>query len=433
MIPFQIDTLGQPEHHSPLALSIADGDGVANFVSEETRVLFEHFVHTNRPSDTRSLELAGPRQNIFFQPQQCRAAVVTCGGLCPGINNVIRSIFIELHHNYGVQEVLGIRQGYLGLDPAHGEPPKKITSEFIEVIHTLGGTVLGSSRGPRSPEVMVDFLQSQQIDMLFCIGGDGTQRGAHAIAQEVNRRGEKIAVVGVPKTIDNDIPYVYRSFGYATALEKAAEVIRAAHVEAKGAINGVGLVKLMGRDAGFIAAGATLASQEVNFVLVPEIDFSLTGFLAALEKRLHARKHAVIVVSEGTGQHLLEKATEQDLSGNRRYADIGLFLKQKILAHFASKDFSVNVKYLDPSYLIRSVPANSADRILSDQLARHAVHAAMAGKTNMLVGHWNNEFVHVPIPAVVSEKKILDLEGQLWRSTQLATGQPRWPPAKIKG
>lgn len=425
-----ITTLGICREASPQVFYSSpehDGD---HFVSDEMRIRFHVEFKTGSPPDDLSFEEAGPRRKIFFNPSTTTAAIVTCGGLSPGLNNVIRSVYYELKMNYGVRRILGIRNGYLGLNPNVGREPIELTNDFVEPIHKLGGTVLGSSRGPQDPEVIVDFLQSAQINILICLGGDGTQRGAHAIHEEIQRRGVPIAVVGIPKTIDNDIPFVKQSFGFVTALGKAAEVIRGAHVEAEGAINGIGLVKLMGRHAGFIAAGASVVSQEVNFTLVPEIAFPLegeNGLLAALERRLRARQHAVIVVAEGAGQHLFEQATEgRDASGNLAFQDIGILLRAKILRYFADRSIPVAVKYLDPSYHIRSVPAVAYDRYLCDQMGRHAVHAAMAGKTGLMIGSEHGQFIHVPIPTVVSQKKRLDVSGDLWRAVLQGTGQPRW-------
>jgi 6-phosphofructokinase 1 len=329
-----------------------------------------------------------------------------------------------------VPEVLGINYGYQGLNPAKAVPPIRLTPEFVERIHNLGGTVLSSSRGPEDPVVVVDYLQREGINMLFCVGGDGTQRGAHAIATEVSRRGVPIAVVGIPKTIDNDLPFVWRSFGYGTALEKAREAINCAHTEAHDAPNGIGLVKLMGREAGFIAAGASLASQEANFTLIPEIPFPLegeNGFLEALRRRLLARRHAVIVVAEGAGQSWFQcDRSDCDASGNVKLKDIGLFLKEKIAAYFKAADIPINIKYIDPSYIIRSVPANSDDSLLCDGMARNAVHAAMAGKTDMFIGQVNGAYVHVPIATAVAQKKRLSPESEMWIGVLEATGQPNW-------
>jgi 6-phosphofructokinase 1 len=329
-----------------------------------------------------------------------------------------------------VRDVLGIRFGYQGLNPAVGQPPVPITLDFVSGIHKQGGTVLGSSRGGQPPETIVDCLESEGVNCLFCIGGDGTQRGAHAIVEEIGRRGMPIAVVGIPKTIDNDLMYATRTFGFATALEVASRVVEGAHAEARGVPAGVGLVKLMGRGAGFIAAAAAVASQDVNFVVIPETPLVLDGeegLLAALQRRINERGHAVIVVAEGAGQDVMgEEQGERDASGNRKLHDVGIFLRDRIEAHFAVAGKAVSLKYIDPSYVIRSVRANAADSVLCSQLGRRAVHAALAGKTDVMIGHWNNVFIHAPIPLVVSRSRRVDLEGELWQSVMSSTGQPRW-------
>ena len=418
----EVRSLGPAGHASPLR-----GDKAVVFIDDANRVRYQRRTGPGIEESSVTFEDAGAREQIFFDPAETTAAVVTCGGLSPGLNNVIRGIVSELAHNYGVRRILGIREGYKGLNPEVGEPPVELDRKYVEDIHYLGGTVLGSSRGAQDPQVVVDFIEAQGIDILFCIGGDGTQRGAHAIATEIERRGLAKSVIGIPKTIDNDIPFVYMTFGYMTALAEAEKVIRGAHTEAKGAVNGISIVKLMGRNAGYIAAGAALASDEANFVLIPEIDFPLDGFLEALRERMESRHHALIVAAEGAGQHLIERKNERrDASGNLLHEDVGLFLKQRIKEYFGARDFPVTVKYIDPSYIIRSVPANAWDRVLASKMARDAVHAAMAGKTDMLVGYWHGETVHVPLPAVTSRTRRLGATGDLWGSVISATGQPRW-------
>jgi len=419
-----VPTLGPGTHASPLE---AKG---RMFADESIRVLVKRHIGDASALDGLSFEESGPRHRLFFDPADTTAAFVTCGGLSPGLNNVIRSGFLELVHNYGVRRILGIRNGYAGLNPDSKLEPTFMTERFVQNIHHLGGTVLGSSRGAQEPAVMVDFIEAQEIDILFCIGGDGTQHGAHKIQQEVERRGLAKSIIGIPKTIDNDVPYVELTFGYVTALEVASEILRGAHVEAVGAPNGIGLVKLMGRDAGFIAAGAALASQEANFVLVPEVPFPLEGpggFLEILERRILTRGHALIVVAEGAGQHLLPNhGGARDASGNARYEDIGVFLRDRIKLHFADRKLQLNLKYIDPSYVIRSVPANAWDRILTDRMARAAVHAAMAGKTDAMIGYWNQEIVHVPIATAMAERKRMSLQSDLWNAVLATTGQPDW-------
>jgi 6-phosphofructokinase 1 len=379
------------------------------------------------PESDLLFELAGPRPKLFFDPQHTRAAIVTCGGLCPGMNNVIRSIFLELYFLYGVKDVIGFRYGYMGLDPASGIEPMVLTHNRVDNIHREGGTILGTSRGPVNIEAAVDNLIRQQINILFTIGGDGTQKGGYDLFKEAQRRNYALAVVGIPKTIDNDVSFVARTFGYLTAVEESVRVIAAAHVEAKSVAYGVSLVKLMGRHAGFIAIGATVASQDVNFVLIPELPFALQGekgFLRALKERMIDRKHAVIVVAEGAGQDLLDPGEiKYDASGNMILKDIGIFLRGQIEKYLKTEKVPAVMRYFDPSYSIRSCPADAEDSILSDLYARNAVHAAMAGKTGLVIGNIHDTFIHVPIDLLTRRSKRVDVRGWEWRAALAATGQ----------
>jgi 6-phosphofructokinase 1 len=372
-------------------------------------------------------ELAGPRAKLFFDPKQTRAGIVTCGGLCPGLNNVIRSLFLEVHYGYGVAEVLGFRGGYSGLDPKCGVEPVKITPAFVDGIHQHGGTVLGSSRGPVDIGRAVNNLIARDVNILFTVGGDGTQRGAHALYQEARKRGHPLSVVGIPKTIDNDVGFVSRTFGFFSAVEEAKRVLDCAHTEARSVPNGIGLVKLMGRHAGFVTAGAVVASQDVNFALIPEVPFRLESFLAALKPRILEKSHAVIAVAEGAGQDLLQAdPAARDASGNVKLMDVGLFLRAKIEAFFKAEGIPVAIRYFDPSYQVRSRPANSEDSLLCDLYARHAVHAAMAGKTGVVIGFLHERFIHVPIQLLATHTKHLDPASGWWRSVLAATGQPEF-------
>ncbi len=401
-----------------------------DFVDDGERVLFdstlreaEAFLKTDRK--LQCFEMAGPREKIYFDPSKLKCGIVTCGGICPGLNDVIRAIVLSLHHHYEVGTVFGFRYGYEGLSPAYRHPPVELGLKEVHDIHTKGGTILGSSRGPQDVVEMVDTLERMNIGILFTIGGDGTLRGGQAIYEEIGRRGLKISVIGIPKTIDNDISYVDESFGFETAVAETRTAIYSAHVEAQGARNGIGLVKLMGRESGFIAAYSTLASSDVNFCLVPETPFKMEAFFSALEERLEKRRHAVIVVAEGAGQDLLEKTGKLDASGNLRFKDIGLFLRDQIRSYFEEVGLKIILKYIDPSYTIRSRPANPHDSVFCLLLGHCAVHAGMTGRTNMLVGYWNGEYTHVPIPLAVSKRKHVNPEGRLWSSVLESTGQPR--------
>jgi 6-phosphofructokinase 1 len=370
-------------------------------------------------------ELAGPRAKLFFDGKETRAGIVTCGGLCPGLNNVIRSLFLELHYGYGVAEVLGFRGGYSGLDPACGPEPVQITPQFVDDIHHKGGTVLGTSRGPVDVAAAVDNLIARKVNILFTVGGDGTQRGGNDLYQEARRRGHALSVVGVPKTIDNDVAFVSRTFGFFSAVEEAVRVLNCAHTEARSVEGGIGLVKLMGRHAGFITAGATVGNQDVNFALIPEVPFALDPFFAALKRRMLDKSHAVIAVAEGAGQDLLAADPgARDASGNLKLRDIGPFLRERIEDYVQAEGIPVVVRYFDPSYEIRSCAANCQDALVCDLFARNAVHAAMAGKTGLVVGFLHERFIHVPIELLAGQTKRLDPAGSWWRSVLAATGQP---------
>jgi 6-phosphofructokinase 1 len=407
-----IPNLGEPRFASAISHTISD-DGR---IPERIEVGAEPGIQ---------FELAGPRAKLFFDPKQTCAGIVTCGGLCPGLNNVIRSLFLELHYGYGVAEVLGFRGGYGGLDPACGAEPVKITPQLVDSIHQKGGTILGSSRGPVDIDRAVENLIARGVNMIFTVGGDGTQRGANDLYQEARKRGHALAVVGVPKTIDNDVGFVSRTFGFFSAVEEATRVLDCAHTEARSVQGGIGLVKLMGRHAGFITAAAVVASQDVNFALIPEVPFVLDAFLAALRQRMLAKSHAVIAVAEGAGQDLFAAhASARDASGNVKLADIGQFLREKIEAFFKAEGIPVVMRYFDPNYQVRSRPANSEDALLCDLFARHAVHAAMAGKTGVVIGLLHERFIHVPIELLATHTKRLDPASGWWRSVLAATGQP---------
>ncbi len=378
--------------------------------------------------DPPSIELAGPRRDIYFEPAETCIAIVTCGGLCPGINDVIRAIVMQAYYTYGVRQILGIQYGYEGLDPAFGHKPIELTPDVVMNIATFGGSFLGSSRGKRDVKVMANRLEALGVNILYVIGGDGSQRGAQAIYEELQRRGTRTAVVGVPKTIDNDIMFMDRSFGYQTAFAAAFQAVTSAHTEARGARNGLGIVKLMGRDSGFIACSAALATGESNAVLIPEVSFRLegeTGLFAMLEQRIASRGHAVLIAAEGAGQDLIADGGKGlDASGNQLHSDIGLFLKDRIAVHFKQRKIELNLKYIDPSYLIRSIPASPEDRIFCLNLGRHAVHAGMAGKTGMVVARWHQSYVHLPMSLVTRGRRKVDPTGDLWRSVVESTGQP---------
>jgi 6-phosphofructokinase 1 len=430
-----IDILGECVHPSPLQARLEQS--TIHYVGKADRVLLRDRLsqvleHDDDLERAPAFELAGPRHRLFFEPTRLRAGIVTCGGLCPGLNNVIRGLVLALTQSYGVAQILGFRYGYEGLVRRHGHGPVRLTPTTVSDVHHEGGTMLGTSRGAQDPKDVVDRLQELEVGVLFVIGGDGTFKGAMTLVDEIGRRGLPIGIIGVPKTIDNDIHFIDRSFGFETAFSSAVDVIRSAHVEATGAKNGIGVVKLMGRHSGFIACHAALASTDVDVVLIPEVPIRLEGpggLFELLEARLEQDAHALIVVAEGAGQELCAERTENgspstDASGNARLGDIGLVLKERIVEHFRRKRSEITLKYIDPSYHIRSVPASPADSVYCWNMARNAVHAAMAGNTNMLIGRWHGRFVHVPMPLATRFRKQVDTTGDLWTAVVESTGQP---------
>ena len=428
---YSIARLGAARISSPIHLGNEPGDLLADFVPDDARVLADISCKSvrgffDRGEDPPSFEVAGPRELIYFEGAKLRVGIVTCGGICPGLNNIIRGLTMTLYYGYGVRSIFGFRYGYAGLNPEFGYPVMDLDPMVVRDIHTQGGTILGTSRGPQDTQVIVDTLERMNIGMLFVIGGDGTFRGALDIHHEVKARGLKIGVIGIPKTIDNDILLVDHTFGFETAVAEASEAIRAAYVEASSVANGVGLVKLMGRQSGFIAANAALAVRSVNLVLIPELPFTLkgpNGVFTYLDRRFAMNKSTVIVVAEGAGQGFFTGKNGTDASGNAKLGDIGIYLKEQIAAHFKGKR-RFSMKYIDPSYLIRSKPADASDSIFCGYLAQAAAHAGMSGRTGMAVGRSHRTFTHLPLSALVSKRKTVDPEGPLWLSVLESTGQP---------
>lgn len=421
-LDFTIARLGECRIPSPMT-----GE---RFTGDHERVLYHSRLEelkawTAKGVEPPAMEAAGPREKIFFDPAGLVCGIVTCGGLCPGLNDVIRSIVLSLYHLYGVKKVYGFRYGYEGLVPRYGHKPLELAPDGVVHIHEIGGSVLGSSRGPQDTAEMVRTLKDLKVGILFAIGGDGTLRGAAKIADEALKQGLPVSVIGIPKTIDNDVSFVQKTFGFETAVAEARRATYAANTEAESARNGIGLIKLMGRDSGFIAAYSVLVDSQVNFCLVPEVPFTLERFLTELQKRLERRHHAVIVVAEGAGQDLMAATAEKDASGNVKYGDIGVFLRDAIKDHFKRAGMDVSLKYIDPSYTIRSVPAVAHDSAFCLMLGQNAVHAGMSGRTKMVVGHWLHQFTHVPIGLATSARKKIDPDSKLWSTVLASTGQPR--------
>ncbi len=429
---FTVENLGECKVTSPIELSREHGNFRALYVKDTSFVRNQVNVFSDDKGDandiTNLMEKAGPRENIYFNPAHVTAGICTCGGLCPGLNDVIRAIVRCLWNRYGVRRIRGIQFGYKGFFTEENYNTIELNPDNVDTIHKIGGSYLGTSRGggDRTSDI-VDSIERLNINVMFIIGGDGTQRGALDIANEIDRRGLKIAVVGVPKTVDNDLQFIDRSFGFETAVQQATQAINSVHMEAVSQINGIGLVKLMGRESGFIATAAAIASHEANFCLIPEVPFDMdgpNGFLHHLEERLKKRGHAVIVVAEGAGQELLTSTNATDASGNKKLADIGTYIRDRITDYFKKNSTHINLKYIDPSYEVRAAVTTANDSIYCERLGNNAVHAAMAGKTKIVIGLVHDKYVHIPIKMATLKRNTVDPESSLWRDCLDATLQP---------
>jgi 6-phosphofructokinase 1 len=410
----------------------------SNFVSNSDRILLNSvaFGSATDPSQTCSLAAdaynpqgcdyipewvvrAGPRAEVYFKSEEVNAAIVTCGGLCPGINDVIRSIVNTLEVGYGVKKISGVRYGFKGF--FSGDPFMQLNRKNVRNIHNTGGSVLGSGRGGGDVQKIVESIIDNGINMVFVIGGNGTHAGANAISDECAKRGVKVSVVGVPKTIDNDILLLDKTFGFDTAVEEAQKAIQAAAIEAQSAHRGVGVVKLMGRQSGFIAMFATLANGFVDCCLIPEIDWAAhgpNGVIEYVRNTLDAQGHAVVVLAEGAGQEYVT-TSGTDAGGNPKLGDIGQWFCKQLKA-----ELKCDVKYIDPTYMVRGCVANAHDSIMCTVLGQNAVHGAFAGFTGISIGSVSAHTAFLPIPRMIERERLVDPDGRMWHRTLASTGQP---------
>ncbi|KAK6912765.1 Phosphofructokinase domain [Dillenia turbinata] len=427
-VPHLIDYIDDlPTYPNPLQVHPAYSAVKQYFVDMDDTVAKQIVFHRDSPRGVH-FRRAGPHQRVYFEPDEVHACIVTCGGLCPGLNTVIREIVCGLYHMYGVNKILGIDGGYRGF---YARNTIALTPKFVNDIHKRGGTILGTSRGGHDTSKIVDSIQDRGINQVYIIGGDGTLKGASVIFEEIRRRGLKVAVAGIPKTIDNDIPVIDKSFGFDTAVEEAQRAINAAHVEAESVENGVGVVKLMGRYSGFIAMYATLASRDVDCCLIPESPFYLEGkggLFEFMEKRLKENGHMVLVIAEGAGQELLSESLssmdQKDASGNKLLQDVGLWISQKIKDHFKHHKMVLNLKYIDPTYMIRAVPSNASDNVYCTLLAQCAVHGAMAGHTGFTTGLVNGRHTYIPFVRVTEKQNKVVITDRMWARLLSSTNQP---------
>eukprot|EP00929_Paragymnodinium_shiwhaense_P116504 TRINITY_DN860_c0_g2_i1.p1 TRINITY_DN860_c0_g2~~TRINITY_DN860_c0_g2_i1.p1 ORF type:complete len:2777 (-),score=621.22 TRINITY_DN860_c0_g2_i1:77-8053(-) len=410
---------------------IAEEDVASSIFVDESAWCLKTITKRNKFDDQGStyyqLLRSGARKELHFDPAKGAACIVTCGGLCPGLNSVIREVVNSLT-KYGVKDIYGCKGGYKGMVM----PDKwiKLTPAYVEEIHSQGGTILVSDRGNPSYDDIAKSLQSMNVKQFFVIGGDGTQMGAAASFEACRRIDWEVAVMGIPKTIDNDIPIMDRSFGFNTACTEAEKAIDAAYVESRCRQNCIGLVKLMGRSSGYIAMEATLAARTVDVCLIPEMNISLPKLLTHALELIRSRKRAVFVVAEGCGDTLIKSSGETDAGGNRKLADVGPWLIEQLEKHFETHGVPLTVRYIDPTYMVRAVPANPNDSVYCAILAQQAVHNAMAGYTGAIVGKVDERYVMIPIHAITANRgRKVDLKGRQFERLIASTSQPDLTPS----
>ncbi|CAD6240244.1 unnamed protein product [Miscanthus lutarioriparius] len=404
-VPHLTDYMPQlPTYPNPLQDNPAYSVVKQYFVNPDDTVTQKIVVHKTSARGTH-FRRAGPRQRVYFQSDEVNAAIVTCGGLCPGLNTVIRELVCGLYDMYGVTSVVGIEGGYKGFYSKNTVP---LTPKSVNDIHKRGGTILGTSRGGHDTAKIVDCLQDRGINQVYIIGGDGTQKGASVIYEEVRRRGLKCSVVGIPKTIDNDIAVIDKSFGFDTAVEEAQ------------------------RRSMLLMLRLRVQRMALDCCLIPESPFYLErkgGLLEFIEKRLKDNGHMVIVVAEGAGQDLIAKSMNfmdtQDASGNKLLLDVGLWLSQKIKDHFKKKpSFPITLKYIDPTYMIRAVKSNASDNVYCTLLAHSALHGAMAGYTGFTVAPVNGRHAYIPFYRITEKQNKVVITDRMWARVLCSTNQP---------
>lgn len=391
---------------------------------------------------------AGPRKELCFDPHRVKAAVVTTGGLAPGLNSVVHSIVDRHFNTYELNETLGgavygIYDGFRGLRDCASNSTTlnpKVTLDWLR----QGGSNLGSIRfrDPQGEKHLVDeiakSITQMAIDILYVIGGDGSQLIAHKVAQAV----PSISVLGVPKTMDNDVLWVRESFGFDTTVEQATHAINALHFEAQSTRR-VGLLQFFGAESGFVAANAALASGQVDLVLIPEAFNNLSdeqlqhywkmllGHLDDRVKRQAHMPHAIVVVAEGVETALVQQKSRK----LGRKGDFLELLKQDIAGKVRDRrGRCLEIFVNEPRHYIRSGAANAHDQIFCERLGALAVDNGLAGYTNCMVSHWLTEYVLVPLELVVQGQKSIQTSGMFWRQVETSTGQPPSPcgPCKPK-
>lgn len=438
---------------------------------------------------------AGPRENLVY-PMESRdgatdslqVGVLVSGGIAPGINAVIKGIVDRhtLYSNHAKEnddtsydlEIIGYRDGFSGLlSGSHIKLNRKKVRDFAN----KGGSLLGTSRyhplldlddpGKRDSAVRDIISNLKDIDILYVIGGDGSMRAAHMIwtrAQRMHAEGEasKLSVVAIPKTMDNDILWVWQSFGFMSAVEKAKQFVLQLHTEASSNPR-LGIMQLFGSDSGFVVTHAALASGVCDYVLIPEADFSMEVLCEFIKKKLKSRYKRGQDGKSPFGMILMaETAIPRDgiNSPGCKYIDdpdVGLEKEEKIaiekfiadgrrvqgqtqdalrrggikiISRVVQKEIrqmkpgqyweKFRVFTNEPRHLIRAIDPSVQDVIFGQRMGTLAVDNAMAGYTDFMISQWLTEYVLVPLKLVVLGRKRVPQKGIFWKSVLANTGQP---------
>lgn len=439
-----------------------------------------------------SLPEAGPREKLYFPQKRQRplnVGIVVSGGIAPGINSVIDGI-VQRHKLYSIEhrydiEIVGFNDGFYSFFNKNKITLYKKINNQIKVNENTaefandGGSFLKTSRYEEITgndiELMnelVDKIYNEDIDILYIIGGDGSMRAANAIWEHAqlktffNKYRYKLSVIGVPKTMDNDILWIWQTFGFLSAVEKAREVIEQISVEIKSNPR-IGIVQLFGSDSGFVVSHAVLASKSgvCDLALIPEYKFKLSDvgdFL--VEKFIKKRDEsfipkALIVMSE--------TAIPDDAKDFVKYAQLSTDEEKALFAYLESEGFSHQIHerndYLrsaglkivkagleeyfkrkkdkhnedliawdrirfftnEPRHVLRAIRPSCSDVIFAQRIGTLAVDNALAGYTNFMISQWLTEYVLVPLPLVILGKKRIPTTGIFWKSVLAKTNQFR--------
>lgn len=329
-----------------------------------------------------------------------KIGILTGGGDCPGLNAVIRGIVESSPEEV---EVIGIMHGWQGLVDGDYTP---LTDDDVEGIHIIGGTILGTSRtNPFNTEEqrkkLEENIKKLELDAVIAIGGDDTL----TVAAKLASLGYN--VIGVPKTIDNDVSNTDYTFGYHTAVNVGADAIDRLHSTAKSH-NRIILVELMGRDAGWITLEAGLAAG-AHLILIPEYPMTLDEILKYVNKRMKEKNYMVIAVAEGFKPVELE-----NIIGDKSEIDAFGHIRLGGIAHYLSEIINDKTEYDTRSvvlgHLLRGGTPTAFDRILGTRYGVYAMELVLNKDFGRMVALRGNSIVSIPIDYAIATKKFVPYE-----------------------